>query len=142
MRQPEERRSPIGPKTGSTTVEMAIVLPLFLLLVFGIFEFGRVWLVVNTMNHASREAVRLAAVTPNLSANNGAVITKAQTILAAAGITGASVSNTAPAGTPPGVEVDISLTYEWMTGVLPALGVSGMTGSIPLASSATMRYEL
>lgn len=138
-----------GRAGGSTTVEMAVVLPLFLLLVFGIFEFGRVWLVVNNMNHASREAVRLAAVTPSLTANDTAVIGRANTILATAGIIpgapgiiGITVTNTAPpAGPPPRVvAVTIALTYTWITGIGPLYGFS-FAGGIPLASSATMCHE-
>lgn len=127
---------------------MAVVLPLFLLLVFGIFEFGRVWLVLNNMNHATREAVRLAAVTPNLTANNVAVINRANFILGTAGIIAGApgigviaVNNTAPIpGTPPQVAVNIALTYTWITGIGPLYGFS-FAGGIPLASSATMCYE-
>lgn len=133
--------SRIDGEAGSTIVEMALILPLFLLLVFGIFEFGRAWLIINTMNHAAREAVRLASVTPNLTTNNTAVVTKATTILTTAGITGAAVTNTAATGTPLQTTVNIALTYTWLTGIGPLLGFS-FTGTIPLSSSATMRYEL
>lgn len=122
------------------TVEMALILPLFLLVTFGLAEFGLAWLTVNTMNHAAREAVRLAAVTPSLAAGDSAVISKATTILATAGITGASVTSTAPSGTPSQVGVNIALTYTWLTGIGPLFGFS-FTGTIPLTSTATMRYE-
>ena len=46
---------------GATLVETAIVLPLLLLLVFGIWAVARAWNVRNTMEHAAREAVRFAA---------------------------------------------------------------------------------
>ncbi|MBZ0169186.1 TadE-like protein [Candidatus Methylomirabilis lanthanidiphila] len=141
MRQLGKKRSRIGGEAGSTIVEMALILPLFLLLVFGIFEFGRAWLIINTLNHAAREAVRLASVTPNLTTNNGAVITKATTILTSAGIAGATVTNTAATGTPLETTVNIALTYTWLTGIGPLLGFS-FAGTIPLSSSATMRYEL
>lgn len=140
MREPGKRKSLINGKAGSATVEMALVLPLFLLLVFGIAEFGRAWLVLNTMNHAAREAVRVAATTASLTADNSAVISRANTILAAATITGAAVHNTVPSGTPPQVTVDITFTYNWMTQIGPLLGFS-FVGDIPLTSAATMRYE-
>ena len=140
MRTSGRRGSAIGRKGGSTTVEMAFVLPLFLLLAVGIFEFGRAWLTVNTVNHASREAVRLAVTIPCLTAANATVIAKANGILAAAGLTGATVSNTAPLGDPPAVTVTIALNATFMTGVGPLLGFS-FTGLIPLTDSATMRYE-
>ena len=116
MRKRRRRGSVIGGEAGAAIVEMAFVLPLFLLLTFGIFEFGRAWLTVNTMNHATREAVRLAAVSTPLVANDSAVVNKANTILGNAGLTGATVTNTAPAGTPPAVTVTTSLNFSFMTG--------------------------
>lgn len=140
MHRPGKRKSLINGKAGSATMELALVLPMFLLLVFGIFEFGRAWMIINTMNHAAREAVRVAATTASLTVDDSAVIGRANTILDAATITGAVVHNTAPAGTPPQVAVNIALTYTWMTQIGPLLGFN-FTGSIPLAGAATMRYE-
>ena len=137
MRRPRSQGSVIGGETGAEIVEMALVLPLFLLLIFGIFEFGRAWLAVNTMNHAAREAVRLAAITTPLGANDTSVVNKAKGILANTGLTGASVTNTAPAGT---VTVDIAYNFTFMTGIGPILGFS-FAGTIPLTSQAIMRYE-
>jgi len=130
----------IGGEAGAEIVEMAFMLPIFLLLTFGIFEFGRAWLIVNTMNHATREAVRLAATTAGLTADDSTVITKATTILANANLTGANVTNTAPAGTPREVTVTTTYTFDYLTGIGPIFGFS-FTGTIPLSSSATMRYE-
>ena len=140
MRKPRRQGSLIGAEGGSTIVEMAFVLPLFLLLTFGIFEFGRAWLIVNTMNHATREAVRLAATTAGLTANNASVINKGKDILAAAGLSGASVTNTGPSGTPPQVTVTTSLTFNFLTGMGPLFGFS-FPGTMALTSVATMRYE-
>ena len=121
-------------------METAFVLPVFLLLTFGIFEFGRAWLIVNTMNHATREAARLAATTEGLTANAPAVINKAKELLSAAGLAGASVANTASSGTPPQVTVTTNLNLTFLTGIGPIFGFS-FSGTIPLTSSATMRYE-
>ena len=46
---------------GAALVETAIVLPLLLLLTFGIWATARAWNVRNTMEHAAREAVRFGA---------------------------------------------------------------------------------
>ncbi len=46
---------------GAALVETAIVLPLLLLLTFGIWATSRAWNVRNTMEHAAREAVRFGA---------------------------------------------------------------------------------
>lgn len=158
MRQLRGRKSLINGKAGSATVEMALVLPLFLLLVFGVAEFGRAWMIINTMHHAAREAVRVAATTASLTADYETgdydpvtcstlgVVDRAKCILEKAGITGAEVYNTAPIipippdQTPPLVTVNIVFTYNWMTQIGPLLGIN-FTGSIPLTSAATMRYE-
>lgn len=47
---------------GQAMVEMALVLPLLLLLVFGIIEFGRIFNAYLVVNNASREGARYAAV--------------------------------------------------------------------------------
>jgi len=48
--------------TGTATVEMAFVLPLFLLFVMGIIEFGRLYWTLNSMQLAVDEAGRYAMV--------------------------------------------------------------------------------
>lgn len=51
---------------GQALVEMAIILPLLMLLVMGIFEFGRAMYIKNTLTHAARAGARAAVVTPNI----------------------------------------------------------------------------
>ncbi len=46
--------------SGQSLVEFAIVLPLLLLMFFGIFEFGRFYFTKLTVQHAVREATRFA----------------------------------------------------------------------------------
>ena len=48
-------------KRGQTLVEFALAIPIFLLLIFGIFEFGRVILTYASVFSASREAARYGA---------------------------------------------------------------------------------
>ena len=47
---------------GASAVEMAIVLPLLVLLVFGIIDFGRMLNAQIQLSQAAREGVRLAAL--------------------------------------------------------------------------------
>ncbi|MBN00751.1 MAG: hypothetical protein CMJ77_16665 [Planctomycetaceae bacterium] len=46
-------------RRGATLVEFSIVLPVFLLLVFGIIEYGRLQMTVNLLKNACRQASRL-----------------------------------------------------------------------------------
>ena len=47
---------------GAAAVELAVVLPLLLTLVFGIIEFGWVFMVRETLTNASREGCRVAVL--------------------------------------------------------------------------------
>ncbi len=53
---------------GATIVEAALVLPLLVMLVFGVVEFGRAYNAQVTLTHAAREGVRELAITQNPSA--------------------------------------------------------------------------
>lgn len=50
---------------GQTLVEFALILPIFILLLVGIVDFGRAIYAYNTISNASREAVRVAIVNQN-----------------------------------------------------------------------------
>lgn len=47
---------------GQSMVEFALILPIFILLMVGIFDFGRAIYAYNTINNAAREAARLGIV--------------------------------------------------------------------------------
>jgi hypothetical protein len=57
--------SSINPK-GQALVEMALIIPLLLLLVMGIFEIGRAMYIKNTLTQAARAGARSAVVIPGL----------------------------------------------------------------------------
>ena len=52
---------------GATAVEMAIVLPVLLLIICGIMDFGIVFFQLHNVNEAAREGARQTAVSQNLS---------------------------------------------------------------------------
>lgn len=51
---------PAEDRTGAALVEMALVLPIFCLIVFGIVEFGRAFMIGQLVTNAAREGVRQA----------------------------------------------------------------------------------
>lgn len=53
---------------GQALVEFALILPIFILLLVGVFDLGRGVYVFSTVNNAAREAVRLAIVDQNCDA--------------------------------------------------------------------------
>ena len=56
------RRLASGKRAGATTVEMALVLPAFLTLIFGCMEFSRLSMIRSTSANAAYEAARFAMV--------------------------------------------------------------------------------
>lgn len=104
---------------GATAVEFAIILPLLLMLVFGITEFGRAYQARLTVTHAAREGVRVLAVTDDQPAAEAAALA------AATGIDQTDVTITATpcfAGLPATVEVAYPVTIE-----VPGTGVHSFT---------------
>jgi len=122
---------------GQSLVEFALVLPMFLLLLFGVTEFGRAWMTRNILTGASREAVRIAAV----QGNTASALSRANAILSSAGISGALV-NIADDGTPYGT-CSVTVSYAFpvtVAGFLKTFGI--LSGNdITLTTSTSMRKE-
>lgn len=49
-------------RRGAVTVELALVLPIFTMLVFGIIEFGRGFMIMQLVTNAAREGCRRAII--------------------------------------------------------------------------------
>lgn len=62
MHNPRRPAPASAPDRGAAAVEMALVLPLLLLLVFGVIDFGRMFNAQLTLTEAAREGARAAAV--------------------------------------------------------------------------------
>jgi Flp pilus assembly protein TadG len=125
-------------RKGQNLVEFALVVPMLLLLVFGIAEFGRAWMTKNILTGAAREAVRIAAVpAPGGGWNGSAAITRGNQILTSAGIaTTVSVEDAASAFG----DVTASVDYDFpvvVVGFIPGMGSS----TFHLSSRTTMRRE-
>src|SRR5712691_10515823 len=100
---------------GAAAVEFALLLPILLLIVFGIIDFGRAYNAQVTLTQAAREGVRLAALS-----QPGVV---ARTQGAAAPLSGVGVSVTAcPAGSTGDAVVQTSYTFTFVTPVSAIAG--------------------
>lgn len=130
---------------GLATVEMAIALPVLLLLLFATAELGRMISQIDTLHKAVRDGVRYAASASAMGTTGIPYITTSiQNAVANLVVTG----NVNGSGSPllPGltasdvkvfaidttyVEVSVTYTYEPITG--PTLQTFGFGNSIPLA---------
>ena len=125
-------RNSLENEKGQSLVEFALVVPLLLLLVIGIAEFGRAWMAQNILTGAAREAVRILAVPPGPITPQD----RADNVLNSAGITTANVSVNDP-GAAFG-PVSVTITYNFPTAVA---GFFPGLDNIPLFSTTTMRRE-
>jgi Flp pilus assembly protein TadG len=119
---------------GQALVEFALVIPILIVIILAITEFGRVWMTMNVLTGAAREGARAAAVNElgTTFANNAA-----QNVMTAAGMTGTSVTVSGPNAANE-MTVTVQMDYTVLTGTI----VPGLSGTFQLTRSATMRWEL
>jgi Flp pilus assembly protein TadG len=114
-----------------------LVLPILLLLLVGIAEFGRAWMTQSILTGAAREAVRVFALDPAFGGGSGPANLRAAEILASANINGATVQlvdDGVNFGT-----VTATVSYTFPLAVVGYFAIS--PADIPLSSSTSMRKE-
>lgn len=136
-------RSPRRLRRGGTLVEFALVAPVFFLMVLGIIEIGRAYMVSELLTEAARRACRQGVIE---GSSSSAIQSAATNYLASVGINGESANvyvNDAPAGS---TNVASMPAYTEITVVVtvPASNVawapvSFVTGN--LSGQYTMRRE-
>jgi len=125
---------------GQAVIEFAFVLPLLLVLCFGITEFGRAWMTMNIITSAAREGVRLAVVTaPDIPA----VEQRVRDVCSAARVVPTLIVVTPPDPNDPDRRVSVRVDTDFV--VIPGnfLGreTGSMSGTIPLTTTTIMRHE-
>lgn len=120
-------RSIVRPgERGQSLVELALVLPLFLLLVLGMIEYGRVAIIMTTLEGAAREGARYAALAPSDTAG---ITAAARRTAIATGATPVQVTAAFPNGvSTAGNPVRVTVRYElkFMTpGIVGGLAPAG-----------------
>jgi Flp pilus assembly protein TadG len=123
---------------GQSLVEVALVLPILVLILLGVFDFGRAVFAFNTVENAAREAIRVAIVDqkPSLVEGEGKQ--------AAIGLPPAAVDVAFSITECPGTEVRIGciahvvVDHEWRA-ITPIIG--GLIGPIQLSSTTEMPIE-
>jgi Flp pilus assembly protein TadG len=128
---------------GSEIAEAALVLPIFFLILLGIYWFGRAFNVYATINHAAREGALVATMSNCASCGNSPVATSkvasvVTAALQAAGLTPGKIQPYAPAavfcpGAPPCDSTNSNITIcsnvQLTPATSPGLPVCGVTVS-------------
>jgi Flp pilus assembly protein TadG len=126
--------SKLGAQGGQAFVEFVIVLPLLVLLVFGITQFGLAFRNYLAITDAARVAARAAAV-KRTNDPCGAATTAIQNTVSAGQWAQVSSRITCTAGPNVGDQVKITIDYPY------AIGLPGVSASGDLTASATERME-
>lgn len=92
---------------GAAAVEMALVLPLLLMLIFGIIDFGRLLNKQIALTEAARDAARVA------SFGGSAEESTAKAAARATSIAGNDVRVSTTACSDPGEDAEVTLTYDF-----------------------------
>lgn len=130
---------------GAAMVEFAIVLPLLLMLVFGIIDFGRALYTLNNLTAAVREGGRYAAANvndPTTAAAIAAVQTKVtDDVIAFGGNPPDPTVTVVPDAAYPATEsITVSIVDYPFTPLTPIASLFGL-GSITMSPSAVFRWE-
>jgi Flp pilus assembly protein TadG len=122
-------------EAGTSTLEFVVVLPVLLLILFGIAELSRAWLTLNLVTTAAREGARAGAVAPpdQVAAVASARINE---ILGAGNWTGSVTCSPNPCAPDATVQASVAVTFNT---VLPIL--LPMLETMNIQQTASMRYE-
>jgi Flp pilus assembly protein TadG len=135
-RAPRRRR----PDSGEALVEMALVLPILIVLSMGMLDFGRAFHAKSVLDQAAREGARVAVVTgPPL--DPGPAQTRVANVLTAAGMTGGPAATVSAVDGDHMVTVTVTYNFQFVTpGVFSLIGAN-YGNQIVMTGKSSMRYE-
>lgn len=123
-----------GLKRAAATVEMAVVTPFLLTLVFGIIEYGWVFTIRQALTNAAREGARTAIVAGTEDAD---ITERVNSFLAPYGLTTHTITITHATDVDPTETVQIRIPYADVT----LLGCFFGSTDFDLGSTCSMRKE-
>ena len=110
---------------GQAIIELALTLPLLLLVVLGVFDFGLMFQRFEVVTNAAREGARLAVLKSEYSTSDARQ--RALDYLAAGGVSGTIVGGSCTSDTTAGVLcVSVTPNTTTITGTSPAVSVDEM----------------
>ena len=121
---------------GAAVVEFAVVLPLLLTILFGIMEYGWVFMVRQTLQTAAREGARIAVLQTSTSPYTS-VLSRVSSVMAPTGLTGYSVSMTHATVADPVETITVTVPYSEVS----LMGGFFGTHAYDLGGSCSMRKE-
>lgn len=132
------RRSQARGRRGQALVEFALVVPIFLLVVLGLFDMGRAVFYYSTISNSAREAVRLGIVDQNTVKIRQEAVSTASAVMTVGtadvvvtylnpDLTSGGACSTAPYGIGCVVRVQITHQFSPATPFVPTLSLTAQT---------------
>jgi hypothetical protein len=142
-------RSRWSPERGQSMAEMALVLPLFLLLVFGIVEIGRAFAARQALTSAAREGARILVLPfgPGLpytteGAVQAAALNRARAYLSSSGVSVGQETEIRRVRLLPGERVGLQITHQFQTPLPMVVRIVGdQGGEAPNGSAVIIRLQ-
>lgn len=142
-----ERRRP----SGQSLIEFALVLPIFLVILFSLFELGRALVEYNSLANAAREGAR-AGIVPTKTVTEITQAARSSTVTAGAlpavevlaFRSGTQLADPATRTSGDSLQVRVSHTFVpifFIAGGFSPSGIGGLGVQIPMSSTARMRVE-
>ena len=125
---------------GASLVEFSVLAPLFIVLLFGLVEFGLSIYTKGLLSNASREGARFGVVFSTPRKTSGEISTKVQEFLNKSGFTDTATISVNGAQGASGAPLSVTVTYPYNFLVLPSF-VFGFTGALNLSSNTVMLME-
>ncbi|WP_367394889.1 TadE/TadG family type IV pilus assembly protein [Cupriavidus sp. Agwp_2] len=130
---------------GAAAVEFSLVLPIFIVLVFGIIEFSLMLYDKAVITNASREAARAGIVlkSPKMSVDEIKAVALnycENYLITLGGATSPVVSVPSGAGGAFGSSLTVSISYNY-SGLVLGKFISSLSGPISLAATTVMKNE-
>ena len=126
---------------GQAVVEFALIVPVLLVLVIGVFEFGRAWSAHQAVTDAAREGARVAVIA-DPAITEDSVRTVIRSALAGASLDGQLAEiELSGVNAATGEPARVAVRYPYQFGMLTKLqGING-GGAVTLGTAFVMRNE-
>jgi Flp pilus assembly protein TadG len=127
---------------GAAATEFALLLPVFLMILFGIIEFGMIMYGREVVTNAAREGARAGIVQGPPKRTAGQITTIANSYLAGTGINQADVTFAAAGAglvSPATLTVTATYTYRFLIPYIP--NVLPIPNPLVITTQAVMRHE-
>ena len=122
---------------GQSLLEIVLILPVILLLCFGIFDFGRAVYFKCVITNAAREGARYGTTDPSSNAN---IVTAVQRHLYGINSNDLTVTIVDTGPTTNNIQIRVSYNFVPVTPMIASL-MTGNGGRLTIASQSIMRIE-